>query len=263
MNRESAQLALAGAMIGVLALSATVFAQLHPPELEETTAVLAAVLETAARNPEEENWSNREAVAVMAELEAPKDASTAGPFSVALRVPDPIPGEKLFVCDGLGCPLDGIEPDWDGDAVLGPFAPGCYSVQRGQTEVGSFCLQSNASISETSGRLWTDGELLYLERYSPGTVRLIITLVKPGYYAVGLCDRDGRTWRGDLYVAEGTEPDADGIWVQTLELQGLPPGRYTAIRQNQPLGQVEVQSGETAELEIKIDNLKAGNTSDN
>ncbi len=253
MNKESVRLALAGATIGVLALSATVFARHCPPEREESAAALAAERETVSAAVPAESFAEGEAVPVLADLDPAGDDPNAGPFMISLRVPDPVPGEKLFVCDELGCPLEGIEPDRDGDAAVGPFAPGRYSIQRGQTELGSFRLHDNASLSEATGRAWTDGELLYLERYIPGTVRLNVTVRKTGYYALWLCDRDGRTWRRELFVSEKTKQDAAGVWVQTLDFQGLPPGLYTATRRNQTLGQVELPEGETAVLEIEID----------
>ena len=119
--------------------------------------------------------------------------------------------------------------------------------------MGGFRLENNASLSTAYGRIWTDGELLWLERFTPGTARLTVTLRKPGYYTLGLCDRDGRIrWR-DLYVSEETQPEENGLWVRTVDFQGLLPGLYTAVRRNQPLGQVEVRAGETGLLEIGID----------
>lgn len=252
MNKESVRLALAGATIGVLALSATVFARFCPPEREESAA-LAAERETLPAAVPAESFAELDAVPVLADLEPTGDDPNAGPFLISLRVPDPVPGEKLFVCDERGCPLEGIEPDREGDVAVGPFGPGRYSIQRGQTELGSFRLHDNASLSEATGRAWTDGERLYFERFVPGTVRLSVTVRKTGYYALWLCDRDGRTWRRELFVSEKTPQDAAGVWVQALDFQGLPPGLYTATRRNQTLGQVELPAGETAVLEIEID----------
>ena len=149
--------------------------------------------------------------------------------------------------------MEEIEPDPDGAALLGPFAPGSYSVQRGQTEVAAFRLLDNAALCETSGRLWTDGELLWLERFTPGTLRLSVTLHGTGYYTMELRDRVGRVWNRDLYVPDGTPPDADGLWLRALDFQGLPPGLYTAVRQNRPLGQAEVSAEAIAELAIEIE----------
>lgn len=253
MNRESAALALAGVMIGLLALGGVTFARLHPPEPEESAAIPGLGQETAQPASAPEYGAEEPAVPVLAEPE-PFDADpTAGPFSVSLRVPDPVRGEKLFVCDALGCPLEEIEPDPDGAALLGPFAPGSYSVQRGQTEVAAFRLLDNAALCETSGRLWTDGELLWLERFTPGTLRLSVTLHGTGYYTMELRDRVGRVWNRDLYVPDGTPPDADGLWRRVLDFQGLPPGLYTAVRQNRPLGQTEVSAEAIAELAIEIE----------
>jgi hypothetical protein len=254
MNRESVSLALAGALIGALALSATIFAHLHPPKREESaSAPVGMQSETPA-----EAWEEGPVVPVLAEQDPAEDLveedPAAGPFQVHLWVPDPIPGEKLFVCDRLGCPLEGIEPDENGEVILGPLPPGRYSIWAGQTEVGSFRLRGDAALSDTAGRVWTEGRLLWLERFTPGTVRLSVTMAEPGYYTLGLRDRDGRSWNRDLYVPDSEEPKEPGLWVRTLDFPGLSPGLYTAVRRNQPLGQVELKAGETALLEIGIDN---------
>lgn len=260
MNRESAGLVLTGALLGVLALSATVFARLFPPAREETvpapavsTAAFAAVRETAAPAAQEQTGAEQEAVPVLAACDTTAEAPEAGPYYVAVAVPDPAPGEKLFVCDGLGCPLAGIEPDLDGDASVGPLPPGRYSIQRGQTEIGSFTLLENAALSEAEGRAWTDGERLYVERFTPGTVRLTVRLHATGRYTLELRDRDGRSWSRELFIPPGARADAAGAWVRVLDFQGLPPGLYTAARQNHPLGQTELAAGEIAALEVEID----------
>ena len=253
MKRESVLLTLAGVTLGVLALSASMLARLHPLTPEESTAVLAAEWETLPAVLPAETFADAEVVQVMAELDPTEDDPNAGPFLISLRVPDPAPGEKLFVCDEMDCPLEEIVLDQDGDAAVGPFAPGRYSIQSGQTELGSFRLHDNASLSDATGRAWTDGERLYLERFIPGTVRLTVTVHKTGYFAVWLCDRNGKSWRKELYVSEKTQRDADGAWVQILDFQGLPPGLYTATRRNQTLGQVELPAGETVQMQIQID----------
>lgn len=246
MNRESMALTLAGGLIGVLALSAGVFADLHPPKAEPLPAGTAETAETASAVSRME--ADDPALPALAEQDA-----DAGPFSVAVLASDPIPGERLFVCDSLGCPLDEITLDGAGKAALEPLAPGSYSVQRGRTEVGSFRLEEDGSLSETAGRVWTDGEQLRLERFTPGTARLNVTLGKPGYYTVTLCDRNGQTWSRDLYIPEDAPPGPDGAWLRVLDVPGLPPGLYTAVRRNRPLGQAEVPAGGIGELTFTID----------
>ena len=59
--------------------------------------------------------------------------------------------------------MEEIPPNRDGDLSLGPLAPGCYGVCRGETVIGAFRLCGNAALGEAEGRLWTDGELLYLD----------------------------------------------------------------------------------------------------
>ena len=259
MNSDSIRLALAGAMIGVLALSATVFAQTRPPARQTETTVLytvedpAPVLAAADSEKTETIEGSRAfyegdggAVPAMAE-------QNAGPFFVAVRVDEPILGEKLFVCDGMGSPLAGIEPDANGDMALGPLAPGRYAVCRGDETVGAFCLLENAALSDAEGRLWTDGELLHVERFVSGTARLELTLTKSGYFTLMLCDRNGREWYRDLYIADGTRADREEGYFRMVEFRGLPAGLYTIVRLNTPLGQVEVLPGETVSLELTIE----------
>lgn len=273
MNRESVSLALAGVLLGVLALSATLFARLHPATREAlaadpaaSTAALAAAQEplagteafTAAREPAsaagvEESEAAQEVVPVLATCDPAADGAEDAAFFVALTVPDPAPGEKLFLCDGLSCPLAGIEPDQDGDATLGPFPPGRYCIQCGDTELGHFRLLENAALSEADGRAWTDGERLYLERFTPGTVRLTVRLHGTGRYSLELRDRDGRVWSRELFIPDGSPADGDGVWVRVVEFQGLPAGLYTAVRENHPLGQTELCAGGLAELGLEID----------
>lgn len=259
MNSDSIRLALAGAMIGVLALSATVLAKASPPASQaEPTMLYAAEAPVPVRAAQDDRTAETAdngkvyyegdggAVPAMA-------AQDAGPFTVAVRVDEPVWGEKLFVCDEMGSPLAEIIPDADGDAVLGPFAPGRYAVCRGTEEVGAFQLLENAALSSAEGRLWTDGELLHLERFIAGTARLELTLAKPGYYTLELCDPNGRDWFRDLYIADGTRPDREEGYVRMVEFRGLPAGLYTAVRQNTPLGQIEVPAGETVSLRLTID----------
>ncbi len=253
MNKESIRLTLTGGLIGVLALSAAMFASRYPPQEETLPAILAGEPESAAVVDWPEGETEEAALPVLAESDPEAVDPEAGPFFVTIRASDPIPGEKLFLCDSLGCPLEEIEPDREDKAVLGPVAPGRYSIQRDRTEVGSFRLEGDASLSDGTGRVWTDGEQLWLERFIPGTARLTVTLAKAGYYTVSLCDRDGRFHNRDLYIPEDMPPDRDGAWVRILDVQGLAPGIYTAVRRNLPLGQVEVPAGEIGELEITID----------
>lgn len=265
MKTDSMRLVLAGGMIGLLVLSAAAWQAVRGPALptqgaEPGAAVSratdpegGAALASGAGTAERTEAAFGEAAApIFAEDDTA--AEPAAPYVVALRVMEAIWGEKLFVCDGDGCPLEEIAPDRDGDQSLGPLAPGRYGVFRGGTKIGSFRLFSNAALGETEGRLWTDGELLYVERFIPGTARLSLTLVQPGYYSFRLCDRVGRTWTRDLYIPDSAQPDRGQGYGRTLEFRGLPAGTYTLVYRDAPLGQTEVRAGETAEFEWTIDN---------
>ena len=251
MKGESMRLAWVGALMGVLVLSATALARWDQPlpRAKQSAGDSAAqALRPAAAGPAESGPAEPGedgAVAVMA-------GQTAGPFLVALRVEEAVWGEKLFLCDPNGSPLEAIEPDGQGDAVLGPLAPGSYGLYRGAEEVGSFRLEENASLSRAAGRAWTDGELLHIERFVPGTALLRLRLPGPGYYTLTLFDREGRSRSRDLYVEEGARPGETGDFLRVLEFRGLPPGLYTAVRLGTPLGQVEVRAGESAELELDL-----------
>lgn len=285
MNSDSIRLAWAGAMIGVLALTATMAARSRPPTVRRAGETTAALLAAESRQASEPAGAGDffdpegEAIPAMAEQtkteqskteqtkteqtgaeqseaeqsEAEQAGAEAGPFAVALRVTEPILGERLFLCDGSGSPLEELEPDEEGDAVLGPLPPGRYGVCVGAEEIGSFRLLANAALDEAAGRLWTDGELLHLERFVPGTARLRLRLAEPGYYTLLLFDRDGRSWGRDLYIAEDARPEEAEGWLRSLDFRGLPPGLYTVVRRAAPLGQLEVRAGETAVLELRIE----------
>lgn len=255
MNSDSIRLAWAGAMIGVLALTATMAARSRPPTVREagkTTAELLAAESRQATDPAGAgDFFDPEGGMIPAMAE--QTGAEAGPFAVALRVTEPILGERLFLCDGSGSPLEELEPDEEGDAVLGPLPPGRYGVCVGAEEIGSFRLLANAALDEAAGRLWTDGELLHLERFVPGTARLRLRLAEPGYYTLLLFDRDGRSWGRDLYIPDDARPEEAEGWLRTLDFRGLPPGLYTVVRRGAPLGQLEVRAGETAVLELRIE----------
>ncbi len=256
MNHDSMRLVLAGGMIGLLMLSAAAWYAVRGPMPTPAAAGNETKEVALASGPREKESRAETTEAAYGEAAVPifaEDEPDAGPFTVALRVPEAVWGEKLFVCDGSGSPLEEIIPDRDGDQTLGPLAPGRYGVYRGQTEIGAFRLHGNASLGETEGRLWTDGELLYVERFVPGTARLLLTLPKPGYYSLRLCDRVGRAWNRDLYIPDSEKPNAGQAYGRTLEFRGLPAGTYTLVYRSAPLGQTEVRAGETTELAAVIE----------
>lgn len=245
MNEYSTRLAWAGAMIGVLALTATVFANTRPPEKTDPTAATLppALVEEAAHT---------EAVAAVM---AP-ETETAGPFLVALRV-EALPLEgQVFLCDANGSPIEAVQPDGSGDVALGPLRSGVYSLWRTGTELGRFRLLQNASLDETQGQLWTDGELLHLERFLPGTAAIRLTVQERGFYSFTLYDRNGRQWNRDLFIPDSALPERGLAFVRTLEFRGLPAGLYTLVRRETPILQVLVQAGERTEAEatISVDN---------
>ena len=271
MKGDSMRLVLAGGMIGLLVLSAAAWkavwgsaprtaapvsdpeavAVSEAPDPQDGAALVSR--ETGGTAEETEAAFGADAVPIFAE-DAATGEGAAGPFAVALRVTEAVWGEKLFLCDGTGSPLEEIPPNRDGDLTLGPLAPGRYGVCRGEMEIGAFRLYGNASLGEAGGRLWTDGELLHLERFVPGTASLGLTLDAPGYYSLRLCDQVGREWSRDLYIPDSERPNRGQSYRRTVEFQGLPEGLYTLVYRSTPLGRVEVRAGETTEFEWTIDN---------
>lgn len=257
MNSDSIRLAWAGAMIGVLALSATVTARSIPPRTEAPPASEAAAPVLAASLPPAGTETGLDPAGEFYE-----EAGGAVPvlaeqtdFRVALRLGESAPREGLFLCDSLGCPLEEITADRDREAALGPLTPGQYGICRAAGDsLGSFTLTQSAALEAASGQLWTDGELLYLEGFVPGTLRLTLSLPEPGYYALQLCDRDGREWSRDLFIPESAPPDAARRYTRTLDFPGLPPGLYTVLRRGSPLLQLEVRAGELSQGELEIGN---------
>ena len=246
MNEYSTRLAWAGAMIGVLALTATVFANTRPPEKTDSTAASLPPALVA------EDVTHTEALAAVM---AP-ETETAGPFLVALRV-EALPLEgQVFLCDANGSPIEEVLPDGDGDATLGPLVSGVYTLWRTGTELGRFRLLQNAALDETRGQLWTDGELLHLERFLPGTAAIRLTVQEKGFYSFTLYDRNGRQWNRDLFIPDTAIPERGLAYVRTLEFRGLPAGLYTLVRRETPILQVLVQPGERTEAEgtIAVDN---------
>ena len=91
MNPYSTRLAWAGAMIGVLALTATVFANSRPPGDQADSAAETSLVQQA------DAQAQTEAVAVMA-----PESTASGPFLVALRVEEPPAAGRLYLCDANG-----------------------------------------------------------------------------------------------------------------------------------------------------------------
>ncbi len=244
MNDYSTRLAWAGAMIGALALTATVFANSRPPGKPSDTT--APTLPALVAEPVE---STEEVAAVM----APETMETAGPFLIALRVEElPLEG-RLFLCDASGCPIEEAKPYGTGDVTLGPVFSGVYSLWRDGTELGGFRLLQNASLDEARGQLWTDGELLHFERFCPGTASIRLTLRQKGFFSFTLYDRNGRQWNRDLFIPDSALPERGLAYVRTLEFRGLRAGTYTLVRRETPILQVLVQAGERTEAEATVE----------
>lgn len=246
MNTYSSRLAWTGVMIGTLAMSATVFANSLPPgnSAASTTAELTLLQQTEAPEPE------TDILAVMA-----SEAEPAGPFFASLQVAEPPVAGHLFLCDETGCPLEEIPTDSRDICSIGPLFPGKYTFcQNGEEIIGSFRLLDNASLDETEGQVWTDGELLHLERFCPGTAVFTLHLPRAGYFNLSLHDENGTRRNADLFIPDHAPADEDGTYSRVIEFPGLAPGIYTAVRRQSPLMQVTVRAGERSEVELTIEN---------
>lgn len=188
MHSYSITLAVVGMLIGILTLSATAFAQARPPEeaAAEPPVVLTELpppdraLPTPARTWAEALLRRQSAYllkqlrslvpsnAGQAPSEPDEDPAAADRFLAGLRAEGPEAG-ALFLADADGNPLQRIQLDRDGDAALGPVAPGRYSVTRDGVLLGRFRMLDNAALTEADGCLWTDGELLYLSAENAGS----------------------------------------------------------------------------------------------
>ena len=234
MNDYSMRLAALGAMIGVLTLSAAAYANVS----------------AAARIPDPPAITTQAPAAPPQTGEAAEALAPAVCYA-ALRLESPVRGQ-LCLCDLSGSPLSVVEPDEDGDAALGPVAPGRYCLTLGSERIGSFRVLENAAITETAGRLWTDGELLHLERFRPGQAELTLTVLEPGYESIQLVDDLGRAWNRDFFIPEREHRGQDGVYTRVLLFQGLPEGRYTLVRDRRPLEQFQVLAGGTVRIKAKL-----------
>lgn len=249
MNSYSSRLILVGTMIGILVVSAVAIAKEgqgnRKPSGED--AVLLLPNSTA----EEAMWSAAAVPAAVLSWDEDPDVG-AGPFYVALRVEAAAP-QNIFLCDRYGSPLAQAEPDGDGDAALGPLAPGDYSICAEGKTLGRFSLLGNAALAGAEGLLWTDGELLHLTDKPTGEAVIRLVLPKPGYYSLYLTDCFGQRWQQDLFIPKSEYPDRDGCYLRTLRFRGLPEGLYTAVYAKEPLAQFRVTHDAPAEAELCLE----------
>lgn len=233
MNEYSMRLAALGAAIGVLTLTAAAYANVSAAGRLPDPPAVTARAETSPPT------------AAAAEVLAP-----AGCYA-ALRLETPIRGQ-LWLCDLSGSPISEVEADADGDAALGPVTPGRYCLTLDSERIGSFRVLENAAITETAGRLWSDGEVLHLERFRPGQAEITLTLTEPGYESIQLVDDLGRRWTRDFFIPEQESRGADGTYVRVLRFQGLPEGRYTLVHDRRPLQQFQVLAGGTVRISAEL-----------
>lgn len=246
MNRYSTQLLLAGAMLGTLVLSAAGLAQLGGTGKARKPAepVLLTAHTTEATDP----WAAPAAAAGA----FPSDVGT-GPFRVRLQLETERDPGRLFLCDKAGLPLDRVVPDRNGEAELGPIAPGLYSICVEDLCLGSFRLLPDAGLAEAEGRLWTEGALLHLTDKPTGEAVLELVLPCPGYYSLYLVDRWGQRIQQDLFIPREEPAGPAGVWRRKLTFRGLPEGLYTAVYAKNPLAQFRVATGSSAQALLTLE----------
>lgn len=252
MQSYSIRLACVGAMIGVLTLSATAVVNLTSLRSRAPTPETGALTEPSEpQSPEGPVLELLPGLSLLplSMAEAPEADSVDAPeYRVALQIGEGL-DRRLFLCDRLGNPLSPVTPDESGAADLGPLRPGCYTVCAGSQVLGAFQLADNAAVPQATGRLWTDGEILHLEKYCPGQAEVLLTLKGPGYYSFRLVDDNGRLWIQDLFIPASALPDQGTDYLRTVCFPGLPEGRYTLVHRNYPLLQFRVSPGTVTRVE--------------
>ena len=243
MNRYSLRLAWVGTLIGVLTLSAVAIANLSRAEARAArrNPGPAAPSQTAALETAAELWEEP-----AAQVFAPGD----GDCSCLLCFSGTDAAGAYELLDLQGRSFGTIRPDSNLESLLGPLPPGRYQLTGDGTSLGSFRITEEEGIEETGGRLWTDGERLWLETFCPGAAEIRLQLPHPGYFSYQLVDDLGRQWTRDVFLSDRTPPDPDGLYRRVLRYDGLPEGRYTLVEAGQPLTQFRVLAGGTALISV-------------
>ena len=156
MDRYAARLLLTAVMFGAVAVSATLFSDALAQGAGSEPLPVPASRETERKETQtESNELPSYYVSVQAE------------------------GGSGFVTvlDEDGSAVGNWETEEDGDAVIGPLAPGIYYAKGNHTGYAQILLEDNAAISVQAGCGWADGERLYLTSYEPS--RLELTCILP------------------------------------------------------------------------------------
>ena len=139
----------------------------------------------------------------------------------------------------------------DGDAALGPLRPGHYTLCLDGVAAGEFVLNENAAVMLTTGRLWTDGELLHLEPDTPGAILLKLALPGPGTYPVYLTGEDvSRTAVAQIGADDAQDPG--GGYTRCVQFEGLMAGCYTLTCRGEAIASLELARGEVKSLALAV-----------
>lgn len=182
MDRYAARLLLTAVMFGAVAVSATLFSD--------------ARTQTAGSEPP--------SAAVIAETEQtpqPNSADAQTAWLVAVRTESP--RQTVTVLDQDGHLIGTFHTDADGDAALGPFAPGTYFARSQSSGYVRFSVGEQAEVYAQAGSGWADGERLYLTDMLPS--RLELACEAPGRQLVTLTlrDADGQPTERTAHVQNG------------------------------------------------------------
>lgn len=180
----------------------------------------------------------------------PETAAQEMTYYVAFRDQTMAPDLMLTDCEGQT--LDRIRPDRDRDAALGPLRPGRYQILDREETAGEFVLNENAAVMLTTGRLWTDGELLYLAPWTPGALLVRCELPGPGVYTLTLMGENGDERAAILEIGPEAAPDPGGGWSRCCQFEGLGPGYYELRRQGLVCATAELNAGEIKSLALDL-----------
>ncbi len=242
MNSYSIRLACVGAVIGVLTLTAAALggAGNKTPAAKKTPPA-SAVSAQAGEGLQELAQTEDRSVSVMLPT-----------VLLALRADPALDWSGLTLCGPEEQDTAAVTLDADGDASLGPLCAGRYSLRKDGVLLGEFVLNENASVAIASGRLWTDGELLYLEKDIPSEAELRLTLTARGYYSFLLESEEGVSRAGAVFIPDTAAWDPGGVFLRTLRFPGLPAGKYRVLCGGRTVAEIVTKRGEVSAVELRL-----------
>lgn len=128
---------------------------------------------------------------------------------------------------------------YTGETKTKAMPPGDYCLLRQDESFVSFRLKQNAAIEMLGGNGWSDGEILYLEDLSGGSVQVVCWLTPEEFDSgehricwLNLYGEDG-IQSAALHFPVDLEAEDNGMYCQSWSFQGLKPGIYTLEKDGQ------------------------------